>query len=85
MSAVDEILATIRRLPLSERLKLIERASVEAAEDTPKPGAVAEVARRLSVDELMAARLTRPAEVAPVSLEDMERAIAEGASGRAGS
>ncbi len=37
MSALDEILATIRRLPLPERLRLIERASIEAAEDTPKP------------------------------------------------
>jgi len=53
-SALDEILATIRRLPLPERLRLIERASLEAAE---APG------------------------VGPVSLQDMDRAIAEGASG----
>jgi hypothetical protein len=41
MGSIDEILATIRRLPLTERLALIERAAREAAEDTPKPGAVA--------------------------------------------
>ncbi len=38
--------------------------------------------RRLTVDELMAARLRRPPGIAPVSLEDIERAIAEGALGR---
>jgi hypothetical protein len=31
----DELLAAIRRLPLDERLHLIERAAHEAAEDTP--------------------------------------------------
>lgn len=40
MGAIDEILATIRRLPLQERLRLIERAANEAAADTPKPAAV---------------------------------------------
>jgi hypothetical protein len=84
MSALDEILATIRRLPLPERLRLIERASLEVAEDTPKPAAVAERARRLRVDEFLAARLAPPPGVGPVSLQDMERAIAEGATGRGG-
>jgi len=82
MAALDEILATIRRLPLPERLRLIERATLEVAEDTPQPAAVAE--RKLSVDEFLAARLTPPAGVGPVSLQDMERAIAEGATGRGG-
>jgi hypothetical protein len=81
MSALEEILATIRRLPLPERLRLIERASIEAAEDTPTPGAVSERSRALSVDEFLAARLA-PAGVSGVSLQDMERAIAEGANGR---
>jgi len=81
MGAIDEILATIRRLPLQERLRLIEQAANEAAEDTPKPAVVAERARTLSVDELLAARLTPPPGVGPVSLQDMDRAIAEGASG----
>ena len=81
MGAIDEILATIRRLPLQERLRLIEQAANEAAEDTPKPAAVAERARTISVDELLAARLTPPPGGGPVSLQDMDRAIAEGASG----
>ena len=81
MGAIDEILATIRRLPLQERLRLIEQAANEAAEATPKPAAVAGPARTLGVDELLAARLTPPPGVGPVSLEDMDRAIAEGASG----
>ena len=81
MGAIDEILATIRRLPLQERLRLIEQAANEAAEDTPKPAAGVERARTLSVDELLAARLTPPPGVGPVSLQEMDRAIAEGASG----
>jgi hypothetical protein len=40
-SNVDELLAAIRRLPLDERLRLLERAARDAAEDTPKPGAAA--------------------------------------------
>ena len=36
----DELLAAIRRLPLDERLRLIETASSQAAEDTPKPASV---------------------------------------------
>lgn len=34
---MDELLAAIRRLPLDERLELIERAGHEAAADTPQP------------------------------------------------
>jgi hypothetical protein len=82
MGALDEILATIRRLPLPDRLRLIEQATLEVAEDTPKPAAVSERARTLSVDEFLAARLTPPPDAGPVSLQDMDRAIAEGASGR---
>jgi hypothetical protein len=33
VATLDEILATIRRLPLPERLRLIEQATLEAAED----------------------------------------------------
>jgi hypothetical protein len=80
MGAIDEILATIRRLPLQERLRLIERAANEAAEDTPKPAAVAAHEPKLSVDEVLSARLTPPPGVGPVTLQDMDRAIAEGAS-----
>jgi hypothetical protein len=56
-------------------------AANEAAEDTPKPAAVAEPARTLSVDDLLAARLTPTPGVGPVSLQDMDRAITEGANG----
>jgi hypothetical protein len=38
--SIDELLATIRRLPLDERRRLIERAAHEADEDTPKPPTV---------------------------------------------
>ena len=37
---MDELLAAIRRLPFDERLRLIERAAHDAAEDTPRPPAV---------------------------------------------
>lgn len=39
-------------------------------------------ARALTPDEFLAQRLTRPVGTAPVTLEDMERVIAEGAAGR---
>jgi hypothetical protein len=81
MSELEEILATIRRLPLPDRMRLIERAAIEVAEDTPKAPAVAERERKLSVDEFLAARLTPPPGVGPVTLQDMGRAIAEGAMG----
>lgn len=73
MGALDEILATIRRLPLPERLRLIERATLERADDTPKPVAVSERASTLSVDDFLAARLTPPPSVGPVNLQDMAR------------
>jgi hypothetical protein len=38
---MDELLAAIRRLPLDQRLALIERAGREASADTPQPPAVA--------------------------------------------
>jgi len=79
MGAIDEILATIRRLPLQDRLRLIERAANEAAEDTPRPAGVAP--SKLSVDDLLAARLTPAAGVGPVSVESMDHAIAKGALG----
>lgn len=82
MAGLDETLATIRSLPLPERLQLIERASLEAAEDAPRPAAGAGHGRALSAEEFLGARLTPPPGVGPVSLQDMDRAIAEGASGR---
>jgi len=44
---MDELLAVIRRLPFDERLRLIERAAHDAAEDTPRPGAVQSAAPSL--------------------------------------
>ena len=39
---------------------------------------------RGTVDDLLASRLTPPPGVGPVTLADMEKAIAEGATGRGG-
>jgi len=50
---------------------------VEAASGTR-----AHAPRRLSVDEFLQGRLTPPPGVGPVSLEDMESAIASGMTGR---
>jgi hypothetical protein len=79
MATIDEILATIRHLPLAERFRLIERATREATDDTPKAPAVAGE-HRLSVDEFLAARLAPPPGVGTVSWQDMEAAIAQGAN-----
>ena len=40
--------------------------------------------RRHTIDDLLAGRLARPPGVGPVDLDDMERAIAEGAAERGG-
>jgi hypothetical protein len=61
---------------------LIERAKLEADEDTPKPAAVTKRGSKLSVDEFLAKRLTPPPGAGPMTLQDMDRVIAEGASGR---
>jgi hypothetical protein len=49
---LDELLAAIRRLPIDERLRLIERAAHDAAEDTPAPAPVGD--SRVSLLGLMA-------------------------------
>jgi hypothetical protein len=49
-----------------------------------EPEASAKAAGKLTVDELLAARLSPPAGVGPISLADIEKAIADGASGRGG-
>lgn len=46
-----------------------------------KGGEASQTRRRLTVDDLLAARLTPLEGVGPVSLADMDRAIAAGASG----
>ena len=55
--------------------KHVEIIALEAA---PEP----EPERKLTVDELLASRIKLPPGVGPLSLEDMEQAIAEGALGR---
>jgi len=70
--AIAQALPALRPL-LGERVELIA-LQAEAAE--PKR-------RKLTLDEFLASGLERPPGVAPVTLEDMERAIMEGALGHA--
>jgi len=76
-TTIDEAAATAipaLRPMLGRRVELIVLQSEAEQPATPK--------RRLTVDELLALRLDPPPGVAPVSLEDMERAIAAGATDR---
>jgi hypothetical protein len=74
-TTIDEAVA--RAIPALRPLlgKRVELIALDAA-----PALVSD--RALSVDELMASRIKLPPGVGPLSLEDMERAIAEGALGR---
>jgi hypothetical protein len=54
---------------------------MQAAVDTEEER-TASRPRRLTVDQLLAARLTPPPGAGPVSLADIERAIVDGALGR---
>ena len=74
-TTIDEAVA--RAIPALRPLlgKHVEIIALEAA-PAPAPE------RKLSVDELLASRIKLPSGVGPLSLEDMERAIAEGALGR---
>ncbi len=74
-TTIDE--AVVQVLPALRPL-LGKRVVITAREMPPAET----VERKLTVEELLASRLERPAGVAPVTLEDMERAIAEGALGR---
>ncbi len=74
-TTIDEAVA--RAIPALRPL-LGRHVELIALDATPVPAP----ARRLSVDELLAARIKLPSGVGPLSLEDMERAIAEGALGR---
>lgn len=74
-TTVDE--ATARAIPalrplLGRRVELIALHTEGEAAQAPK---------RLTLDELLAARLTPPPGVGPVTLEDMEKAIEKGATG----
>lgn len=66
-------------LPSDFPLGEVDVIVIEAPPDTP-----VRHDRRLTVDELLASRLAPPPGVGPVTLGDMERAIAEGASGSGG-
>ena len=72
-TTIDEAVASA--IPALRPLlgKHVELTAIESA-PAPEP--------RLTVDELLASRVKLPPGVGPLSLEDMERAIAEGALGR---
>lgn len=59
----------------------VEVIVLQAADDTVEEQ-TASRPRRLTVDQLLASRLTPPTGVGPVSLADIERVIADGALGR---
>jgi hypothetical protein len=46
---IDELLAAIRQLPLDERRALIERATRDADQDTPRPPPAAQPASLLGL------------------------------------
>ena len=71
-TTIDETVANAMpklRPLLGERVEVI---AVKSARSQPKTG---------SLDDFLAHRLKRPDGIAPVTLEDMERAIAKGAQG----
>ncbi len=74
-TTIDEAVA--RAIPAPRPLlgRHVELIALDAA-SPPTPE------RNLSVDELLVSRVKLPPGVGPVSLEDMDRAIAEGALGR---
>ena len=74
-TTIDEAVA--RTIPALRPLlgKHVELIALEAA-----PALASE--RKLTVDELLASRIKLSPGVGPLSLEDMEQAIAEGAVGR---
>ena len=83
MGTIDDLLVMIRQLTVSERLRLIEQATRDIAQDTPKQPSVGEaMAQSLSVDEFLAARLAPHLGIGPVTLQDTERAVADGMSRR---
>lgn len=72
-TTIDEAVA--RAIPALRPL-LGKRVELIALDIAPPPE------HKLTVDELLASRIKLPPEVGPLSLEDMDRAIAEGALGR---
>ena len=79
---MQQLKAVVRngRLVLDEPTDLPEGAEIAlVAVDT---GLARGKRRKLTVDELLAARLEPPPGVGPVSLSDMDKAIADGAASR---
>lgn len=74
-TTIDEAVA--RALPALRPL-LGKRVELIALDAASAPGSD----RTLTADELLASRIKLPPGIGPLSLEDMERAIAEGALGR---
>lgn len=74
-TTIDE--AAARAIPALRPLlgRHVELIALEAAPSSPPE-------RKLTVDELLAARIKLPPGFGPVSQEDIDRAIAEGALGR---
>lgn len=77
-TTIDEAVA--RAIPALRPLlgKHVELIALSALEPAPEPAPL----RKLTVDELLASRIKLPPGVGPLSLDDIERAIAEGALGR---
>jgi hypothetical protein len=75
-TTIDEVLA--QALPALRPLlgRHVELIALDAA-PPPTPR------QKLTLEEFLASRLERPEGIAPVTLEDMERAIVEGALGHA--
>lgn len=75
-TTIDE--TTARAIPelrplLGRRVEIIARQTESERQGHPE--------RKLTIDEFFAARLIPPPGIGPISLEAMERAIEEGASG----
>lgn len=71
--AVAEAIPPLRPL-LGRRVELIAIEAESPPRDAQR--------KKLTVDEFLALRITLPPGVGPISLEDMEKAIIEGAMGR---
>jgi hypothetical protein len=79
---MQQLKAVVRngRLVLDEPTDLPQGAEIELVAVDPAMSRTTR--RKLTVDELLAARLEPSPGVGPVSLSDMDNAIADGAAGR---
>lgn len=72
--AVAREIPALRPL-LGRRVELIVLEEAEVAPSVPR--------RKVTTEELLASRIKLPPGVGPITLEDIERGIIEGATGRA--